>query len=107
MQLVGRDIDPQAVRAARKNLAAAGLKPDIEQGDAFRFRPSGGPGLLLLNPPYGERLERLPDLDALLAIYRGWSAVLLLPQDIRLREAPKRSIEVFNGPLRARIAVMG
>jgi len=58
--ILARDLYPQALEAARKNAAAAGVAPDIrfEQGDARDLSP--GPnmarGTLCANPPYGERL---------------------------------------------------
>ncbi len=60
--LAGYDIDAKAVAAARANVNAAGLESiiHIEQGDFFTEAPplTGGPGLLMINPPYGERLEK-------------------------------------------------
>jgi 23S rRNA G2445 N2-methylase RlmL len=57
-QLTGYDIDGQVVRAARQNIAEAGLESMIrvEYGDVreLPMQPQGT--WLLTNPPYGERL---------------------------------------------------
>ncbi len=59
--ITGFDIDPKAVEAARTNIAAAGLESviTVRQADFFAddHAVSKGPGLVAVNPPYGERLE--------------------------------------------------
>ncbi|MEM9554690.1 MAG: RNA methyltransferase [Acidobacteriota bacterium] len=114
--LVGADRDAAAVDAARRNLDAAGLGERVElvQGDAYRLVPPPEPGLLLLNPPYGERLEssrehwrRLGDL--LKQRYAGWTAVILAGDEDRgkhLGLRPRRRVPVRNGPIDARILVV-
>ncbi|OED35321.1 23S rRNA (guanine(2445)-N(2))/(guanine(2069)-N(7))-methyltransferase [Chromatiales bacterium (ex Bugula neritina AB1)] len=64
--VAGFDIDSKAVAAARSNIQAAGLADliEVEQAD-FTEVPtpfSRGPGLLMMNPPYGERLEKNPEI---------------------------------------------
>ena len=107
LRQVGGDIHRPSIVAARKNLAAAGFdEARLAVRDAFTWQPPAGPGLLLLNPPYGERLERMEaDLDSLLDRYQGYTAALLLPPDLRLRRIPRANLEVRNGPLEARIVV--
>lgn len=60
-EINGFDIDARAVEASRTNIAAAGLEGivKVEQADFFADdNPiSNGPGLVAINPPYGERLE--------------------------------------------------
>lgn len=51
------DRDVEAVDAARANVRAAGLKMQVSQADARELTPLDPPGQLLLNVPYGERLE--------------------------------------------------
>lgn len=115
VRLWGVDRSPAAVEAARANLERARLggRLRLERGDAFEFVPPPGPGLLLVNPAYGERLaedegqwRRLGDL--LKKRYAGWRAVVLAGgpgrgKGIGLR--PKRRIPVKNGPLDARILI--
>ncbi|WP_257461375.1 THUMP domain-containing class I SAM-dependent RNA methyltransferase [Archangium lipolyticum] len=57
--LLGFDKDPEALEAARRNVKAAKLAEEIliEEGDATKLPPlPPGGGLLLTNPPYGDRL---------------------------------------------------
>jgi putative N6-adenine-specific DNA methylase len=57
--LLGFDKDPEAVEAAQRNVKAARLSEEIQiaEGDATKplALPEGG-GLLITNPPYGERI---------------------------------------------------
>jgi putative N6-adenine-specific DNA methylase len=115
--LVGRDIDPQAIPIARRCLEVAGLGSshadgiDLSVGDAAEIEPPPGPGLVLVNPPYGERLEADRPMwralgDLLKQSFRGYRAVVLaggegLGKEIGLK--PRRKIPVWNGPLEARI----
>jgi putative N6-adenine-specific DNA methylase len=59
--IVGMDKDPDAVEAARRNVRAAYLNAEIQvlEGDALQPIPEQAPhtGLLITNPPYGERLK--------------------------------------------------
>jgi putative N6-adenine-specific DNA methylase len=51
------DREADAVEAARANVRAAGVGVDVSQADARELLPLAPPGQLLLNIPYGERLE--------------------------------------------------
>jgi putative N6-adenine-specific DNA methylase len=117
VRLYGVDQNPGAVVAARGNLAAAHLadRADIERGDAFALDPPpGGPGLLVVNPPHGERLgaeagdwKRLGDL--LKQRFAGWRAAILagggdLGKSLGLR--PKRRFPIKNGALDAKILIV-
>ena len=113
LRLFGVDRNPAAVEAARANLHKAGLATlsSVEVGDGYSFQPPAGPGLLVVNPAYGERLEENRDQwprlgDLMKQRYAGWKAVVLaggegLGKHIGLR--PSRRIPVRNGPLDARI----
>jgi putative N6-adenine-specific DNA methylase len=113
--LVGVDLDPEAIAAARLDLRAAGLEARaiLSIGDGFEIEPPPGPGLVAVNPPYGERLAADPALwgrlgDLLKRRFRGWRAVVVagdpaLGKRIGLR--PARRIPVWNGPLEARLLV--
>jgi 23S rRNA (guanine2445-N2)-methyltransferase / 23S rRNA (guanine2069-N7)-methyltransferase len=116
LRLHGNDADPAAIAAARANLAAAGLadRATLDVGDAFAWPPPEGPGLVTVNPPYGERIaqgaapwRRLGDL--LKRRYAGWKAVVLAGDAALGRELglkPSRRIPFWNGPLEARILVL-
>lgn len=60
-EIRGCDIDERAVQAATQNIEAAGFSEFIAVNEADFFVSStaieNGPGLVVVNPPYGERLE--------------------------------------------------
>lgn len=115
VRLYGNDLSSNAIRATRRNLAQANLSNRLEvaQVDAFDYRPPSTPGLVLINPAYGERLESTPDQwrrlgDLLKQQYKGWRAVVLAGDKSRGKHIglkPMRRVPVMNGPLEARILV--
>jgi 23S rRNA G2445 N2-methylase RlmL len=114
VRLYGNDLAPAALRAAHTNLDRAGLagRATLLRGD-FRALapPAEGPGLVVVNPPYGERVEE--DLDQWRALgdllkrqFKGWRAAVLAGGQSRgkgIGLRPRRRIPVWNGPLEARI----
>jgi len=116
LTLYGSDHDPRALDAARRNLAEAGVERwvRLEQCDVLARAAPAGAGVLVANPPYGERLgsadalERFyPKLgDALKQSFAGWrchlfSADRRLPKLIRLQ--PARRVPLYNGALECRL----
>lgn len=61
--IYGYDIDMKAVNTARLNIKAAGLSNDItvEMADFKDFKQPSNKSILVMNPPYGERIST-PDL---------------------------------------------
>jgi 23S rRNA G2445 N2-methylase RlmL len=61
-KLMGNDRHAGALAIAKKAIASAGLADHIQltQGDARDYAPSWPPGLVVTNPPYGERLDTDP-----------------------------------------------
>ncbi len=61
LRLHGSDIDPQAIGQARRNIERAGVGAvgiTLEVADAGQLRaPFEEPGVIITNPPYGERLD--------------------------------------------------
>lgn len=116
VRLWGVEIDAATARGARANLDRAGLgeRTTLRLGDAFEFEPPPGPGLVLVNPPHGERLASDPEGwrrlgDLLKKRYAGYRAVVLagdaaLGKQLGLK--PQRRLPVWNGPLEARILVL-
>lgn len=94
--IVARDISPAAVRDAAFNAARAGVDQDIafKAGDFFAMAPPPGPGLVVINPPYGLRMGSEPEGRKtvehlgrrLREAYSGWRVALVLyrPQWARL-----------------------
>jgi 23S rRNA G2445 N2-methylase RlmL len=116
VRMIGVDLARPAIVAAQRNLAAAGLlaQTDFVEGDAISFEPPTGPGLVVANPPHGERLADSPELwktlgDTLKQRYRGWKAVIFAGGETQgklLGLKPTRRIPVWNGPLEARVLVL-
>ena len=112
----GYDIDERAVRAARRNLQESGFggMVRVEQGDLLEVEPSAEAGVMLCNPPYGERIGEQEELAAFYpqlgaALKRRWAgwtcffftADLRLPKLVGLK--PSRKTPLFNGPLECRL----
>ncbi len=116
--IAGRDVDTHAVAAARANATRAGVGALVrfEAGDIASAAPpdDARPGLLLSNPPYGERLGAGDDLVALYAAFgqslrerfAGWRAALLagdasLGRHVGLRAVRRHTF--WNGPIECRL----
>ena len=115
-QLCGSDNDPRALAAARRNLAEAGVErwAELEQADVLERRAPAPAGVMVMNPPYGERMGSAQELarfyprlgDALKQRFAGWrcyifTADLRLPKLIRLE--PSRRTPLWNGALECRL----
>jgi 23S rRNA (guanine2445-N2)-methyltransferase / 23S rRNA (guanine2069-N7)-methyltransferase len=111
-RVFGSDIDADAVAIARANVAHLRLDTfvSIEQRALGDVRPPADHGLLVTNPPYGERLgdrTELPALfDSLGTLLRerfdGWRAAVLTPSRelgyrLGLRVAKRNALK--NGPI--------
>jgi putative N6-adenine-specific DNA methylase len=114
--LYGSDNDPEALKAARRNLAAAGVERwvKLEQADVLQRTAPAPAGVMVMNPPYGERMGSADELarfypklgDALKKSFAGWrccifTADLRLPKLIRLD--PSRRTPLWNGALECRL----
>ncbi len=74
-ELWGGDIDPEAISLAKSNAKKAGVDKFItfEKADASHFKPRHDAGILVTNPPYGERLLELRDAER---IYRNFGGAM-------------------------------
>lgn len=115
-KIVGYDIDPKAVRIALANRERAGLDKviHIEQRPFSEARSLSEKGIVVVNPPFGERLgdvEKLRGLygelgDTFKNHFKGWQAFLFtgskeLSQCVGLK-ATRRSV-FFHGPIECRL----
>jgi putative N6-adenine-specific DNA methylase len=113
--IIGSDIDRDYIDAARNNITQAGLEDEIrvrvrDIKDAQRV---GEQGLVVLNPPYGERIGSgdLLDLyrtigDTLKTNFSGYDAYVFTgnleaAKHIGLRTS--RRIPLYNGPIECRL----
>ena len=110
------DIAPASIAQCQRNLDAAQVRAwvDVTRADVLERTAPAAAGILLANPPYGERLDdanRLAALypqlgDALKRKFAGWTAYFLTG-DLRLAKliglkAAKRT-PLYNGPLDCRL----
>ncbi len=113
--LLGCDHDAAVLAQARANAEAAGVADWIrfELGDARTFTPPAGPGIIVTNPPHGERLGDREELRELYgALGRrlrehaaGWTLWLLsghpdLTASLRLKAS--RRMPVSHGGIDCR-----
>ena len=68
-RIVGSDIDPKAVAIAQENARRAGVDDVVrfEVADALRFDRKTQRGILVTNPPYGERIMEKREAETLYA----------------------------------------
>ncbi|MHB8880032.1 MAG: THUMP domain-containing class I SAM-dependent RNA methyltransferase [Thermodesulfovibrionales bacterium] len=115
-KIIATDRDPEALDAARRNAATAGVDHLIDFSlSAFEDTPvPAGNGVVLLNPEYGERMG---DADALAGVYKGigdffkkrclgyrgyiFTGNLSLAKKVGLR-AKKKTV-FFNGDIECRL----
>ena len=116
--LRGYDVHPAAIRAALANLARAGLAGRChferrELGECQPGRPEDR-GLVVANPPYGERMGSDSDLPALYARlgtvlrerFLGWRAAVFTGNpDLgkRMGLRAQRTHRLYNGPIECRL----
>ena len=115
--IIGSDIDPEAVRMSLANGEAAGVADwlHVEKRALTEVtRPAGPPGLVVANPPYGERIGAESGLQTLYSElgatlrerFQDWQAAILTgnpPLARNLGIYAKRTHRVFNGTIECRL----
>jgi 23S rRNA (guanine2445-N2)-methyltransferase / 23S rRNA (guanine2069-N7)-methyltransferase len=115
--ILGSDIDSEAVRMAIANGEQAGVAEwlHIEKRSLSDLpRPKADVGLVVANPPYGERIGAESGLPALYSQlgatlrerFQGWQAAILTgnpPLARNLGIYAKRTHRVFNGSIECRL----
>jgi 23S rRNA (guanine2445-N2)-methyltransferase / 23S rRNA (guanine2069-N7)-methyltransferase len=115
-KIVGYDQHPMAVRVALENIEKAGLhgKVHVEKRELSHCERIAEQGILVTNPPYGERIG---DVEALRPLYKtlgdvmkqkfkGWEGFVFtgnneLAKSVGLKSA--RRFVLFNGPIECRL----
>jgi putative N6-adenine-specific DNA methylase len=120
--LRGSDVSGDAIVITRANLERAGISHDEasviaeKQIDARQIRPHADQGVLIANPPYGERIavRGAPDDETfftefgntLKARFAQWQCAIFT-SDMALQRkihlAPKRRTPLFNGKIECRL----
>ncbi|MFO0774343.1 MAG: THUMP domain-containing protein [Nitrospiraceae bacterium] len=114
--IVASDIDPSMVAVAQRVFDHAGVADRIQlsQQDVLTVTPPEQPGVIILNPPYGERIGATESLRAfypelgnwLKQRCAGWRAYILTG-DAELQHGigltPTKRIPLYNGPIECRV----
>jgi len=110
-KIYGSDVSPNAINAAAKNVKNAGLSKYIELKvqamQAIKEVPENG--IIITNPPYGERLRpndimELYEMigERLKHVFIGYDAWLITSNEggmIKIGLKPKQKIKLINGSL--------
>lgn len=115
-RIIGLDISARNLGSARANVKAARLHKDIElHVSAFAaYTPPAEPGIIVTNPPYGERI-RISDIDKLYSSigdtlknnYKGYNAWIISSDRMALKFVglrPTIKHIIWNGPLECRFS---
>jgi len=111
IKIFGSDISVQSCAIARANIKNAGLSKaiEVEAKDFLVLDPPFENGIIITNPPYGERMkpQSIAELyksigDILKQKYAGYTAWIISSSEEGFRNIglkPSRKIELFNGAL--------
>lgn len=110
----GGDASRNVIRIAKNNVLEAKLEDTIrlEVADFENFQPDEGRGVVIMNPPYGERMNK-DDSEALYKSigdtlkknFNGYDAWIISSNMEALKNVglrPSRKIKLFNGALECR-----
>ena len=117
--IAGSDVSGDMLELTRNNMKRAGIGASLialKQVEARGIQPNGPDGILIANPPYGERIGFRAALDSetfyadfgatLKKNFAGWRAFLFTadleaPRGMRLQ--PSRKILLYNGAIECRL----
>lgn len=117
LRISASDNDDTALAAARRNAANAGVAEQLsfQIADVMTVSAPADHGVIVMNPPYGIRLQQDADSlarfypllgDALKRKFAGWRAYIFTG-DLRLPKliglAPSRRTPLFNGAIECRL----
>ncbi len=114
--IMGSDISKESITTARTNVSNTNFKKEINLlvSPITKFKPPAGGGIVITNPPYGERMNQddIKELykhigDTLKQKYDGYN-VWIISSDFQALKLvglrPSKKIPVFNGPLECKFA---
>lgn len=118
-KIIGSDISASSIEIAKKNIASAKLEDKITLfvKPFQELIPPPDGGVLIMNPPYGERMEE-EDIgsfykmigDILKQRYAGFNAWVLSSNKEALKHIrlqPSKKITLYNGPLECKFQGYG
>ncbi len=109
----GSDIDPLALRLTEENARKAGVggRIRLEESSVTDFSPKTETGMIICNPPYGERLLDIQQAEELYTVMGRvfpveWSSTVISPSErfeaLFGRPAQKRR-KLYNGMIRCQV----
>jgi len=112
------DIEPDFIKIAQKTAANADLESEIQFSvkDFFKTEKPAEKGLLIVNIPYGVRMDEKPvDGEYLVEIgeyfknhYQGWRCAMLAPTDLpikMIRLKHQKKVQFLNGTVPVTLVV--
>ncbi|NLY87707.1 MAG: class I SAM-dependent RNA methyltransferase [Clostridiales bacterium] len=116
LRIKAMDIDSNAIKAAKANADEAGLLDDIEFVcmDMMKWKPEGEYGVIITNPPYGERIGEKKDIERIytklgkvLTEHPTWSMFMIttdkeIEEKFFGRKADRRR-KLYNGRLETQL----
>ncbi|MEO5585869.1 MAG: THUMP domain-containing protein [Flavobacteriales bacterium] len=113
--ILGGEISKNVARKAETNIAIADLKEEIEvRNVAFEdLEAPAGRGIVIINPPYGERMDEDVDINGLYKMmgdtlkknwagYDAWVLTSNMEAAKYIKLTPRPKIRLFNGALDCR-----
>jgi len=116
-RILASDIHGKTLDIARQNIMEAGLmgQVKVQRNDFFNFTPPPENGWVLLNPPYGHRIQQkdLPEFyqkigDTLKQKFAGYKAGLFSAELEAMKKVglkPSAKFRLYNGPLESLFVV--
>ena len=109
-KIYGSDASFYAIQQAVKNVKAAGVSKEVELKQVRLEELKGGEGLVMINPPYGERLASNKNMEelygkigtALKHHFAGATAWIISSNDAAMKcigLKPSKKIRLLNGEL--------
>lgn len=112
LKIYGSDIDKEAIKIARINAEEAGVSDDIcfDVKDVGAFELDGASGVIVTNPPYGERIGNQAAIDDIYRAYKrffikhpSWSLFVITSDKTIEKKAFGRQADrrrkLYNGRL--------
>ncbi|MGV3538201.1 MAG: THUMP domain-containing class I SAM-dependent RNA methyltransferase [Rufibacter sp.] len=116
VEIYGSDIDPDFVEATFTNLEYAELDQyvRVKEQDFTQATKPEDRGLLIMNPPYGERIGDMSEINSLYKMigdtlktnFQNWEAFIFtgnLEAAKFIGLKPSRRIPLYNGPIESRL----
>jgi putative N6-adenine-specific DNA methylase len=108
----GSDVDLGALALARDNARAAGAAVSFRRASVRDLSARGERGVVVTNPPYGERIDASStlyrDMAQAFGALAGWRVVILAGTpaiERAMRRRPSSALVVFNGDIECRLLV--